>query len=158
MPSTAVGYSAIPMSKDEVVLAVSSDHPFADQLSNTIDQLRDQNIIEREGDSGTWQTVVQSLSAAGIELPEHRVSMTLGSTQAVMADVDQNLGVGFVAKHAVENHDRVVALRIEGLALERDLNLIYESARVHGRHTPGVHRLHRKQMFLVFLFAAFTGL
>jgi DNA-binding transcriptional LysR family regulator len=61
--------------------------------------------------------------------------MTLGSTQAVMAAVDQNLGIGFVTKHAVENHDRVVALRIEGLSLERDLNLIYESARVRGRHT-----------------------
>ena len=61
--------------------------------------------------------------------------MTLGSPQAVMAAVDQNLGVGFVTKRAVENHDRVVALRIEGLSLERDLNLIYESARIRGRHT-----------------------
>jgi len=135
MPSTAVGYSAVLMSKDEVVLAVSSEHTFADQRSITIDQLRDENIIEREGGSGTWQTVVKSLSAAGIELPEHRVSMTLGSTQAVVAAVDQNLGVGFVTKHAVENHSSVAALRIEGLSLERDLNLIYESARVRGRHT-----------------------
>jgi len=135
MPSTAVGYTAVPISKDEVVLAVSSDHAFADQRSITIDQLRDENIIEREGGSGTWQTVVQSLSSAGIELPEHRVSMTLGSTQAVIAAVDQNLGVGFVTKHAVDSHSRVVALRIEGLSLERDLNLIYESARVRGRHT-----------------------
>ena len=135
MPSTAVGYSAVPISKDEVVLAVSSDHSFADRRSITIDQLRDENIIEREGGSGTWQTVVQSLSTAGIELPEHRVSMTLGSTQAVVAAVDQNLGVGFVTKHAVENHNRIVAIRIEGLSLERDLNLTYESARVRGRHT-----------------------
>ena len=135
MPSITVGYTAIPMSKDEVVLAVSSKHSFADQRSITIDQLRDQNIIEREAGSGTWQTVVQALSAAGIELPEHRVSMTLGSTQAVVAAVDQNLGVGFVTKYAVDSHDRVAALRIEGLSLERDLNLIYESARVRGRHT-----------------------
>jgi DNA-binding transcriptional LysR family regulator len=135
MPSTAIGYSAVPMSQDEVVLAVSSEHSFADQRSITIDQLRDENIIEREDGSGTWQTVVQSLSAAGIELPEHRVSMTLGSTQAVVAAVDQNLGVGFVTKHAVENRTRIHALRIEGLSLERDLNLIYESARVRGRHT-----------------------
>jgi DNA-binding transcriptional LysR family regulator len=135
MPSTAVGYSALPMSKDEVVLAVSSKHSFADQRSITIDQLRDENIIEREGGSGTWQTVVQALSAAGIELTEHRGRWTLGSTQAVVAAVDQNLGIGFVSKHAVENHDRVAALRIEGLSLERDLNLIYESARVRGRHT-----------------------
>ena len=135
MPSTAIGYSAVPMSQDEVVLAVSSEHSFADQRSITIDQLKDENIIEREDGSGTWQTVVQSLSAAGIELPEHRVSMTLGSTQAVVAAVDQNLGVGFVTKHAVENRTRIHALRIEGLSLERDLNLIYESARVRGRHT-----------------------
>jgi DNA-binding transcriptional LysR family regulator len=118
------------------VLAVSSEHSFSAQRSISIDQLRDENIIEREGGSGTWQTVVQSLSAAGIELPEHRVSMTLGSTQAVIAAVEQNLGIGFVTKHAVNRHSaNVTAVRIEGLSLERDLNLIYESGRVRGRHT-----------------------
>ncbi len=135
MPSTSVGYSTIPMAKDEVVLAVSSSHRFADQRSITIDQLRDENIIEREGGSGTWQTVVQALSASGIELPEHKVSMTLGSTQAVVAAVQQNLGVGFVTQHAVSSHSKVVAVRIDGLSLERDLNLVYETGRVRGRHT-----------------------
>ena len=136
MPSTSVGYSTIPMGKDEVLLAVSNKHKFAGQQSITIDQLRDENIIEREGGSGTWQTVVQALSAAGIELPEHRVSMTLGSTQAVIAAVDQNLGIGFVTSHAVNSHSgKVSGVRIDGLSLERDLNLIYETGRVRGRHT-----------------------
>jgi DNA-binding transcriptional LysR family regulator len=136
MPSTAVGYSSISVARDEVVLAVSTSHEFADQKSITIDRLRDENIIEREGGSGTWQTVVQALSSAGIELPEHRVSMTLGSTQAVIAAVEQNLGVGFVTSQAVDNHrNKVVGIQIDGLSLERDLNLIYESGRVRGRHT-----------------------
>lgn len=100
MPSTSVGFSAVSVGKDEVVLAVSNEHRFADQRSITIDQLRDENIIEREGGSGTWQTVVQALSSTGIELPEHKVSMTLGSTQAVIAAVAQNLGIGFVTVHA----------------------------------------------------------
>ena len=124
------------MAKDEVVLAVSANHKFADLRSITIDQLRDENIIEREGGSGTWQTVVQALSAAGVELPEHKVSMTLGSTQAVIAAVGQNLGVGFVTQHAVSSHsNNVVAIRIDGLSLERDLSLTYETGRVRGRHT-----------------------
>ena len=63
MPSTSVGYSSIAMSGDGVVLAVPSDHAFSAQRSIPIDQLRDENIVEREGGSGTWQTVVQSLSA-----------------------------------------------------------------------------------------------
>ncbi|MBT4126021.1 MAG: LysR family transcriptional regulator [Chloroflexi bacterium] len=136
MPSSSVGYSSIAMAKDEVVLAVSANHKFADLRSITIDQLRDENIIEREGGSGTWQTVVQALSAAGVELPEHKVSMTLGSTQAVIAAVGQNLGVGFVTQHAVSSHsNNVVAIRIDGLSLERDLSLTYETGRVRGRHT-----------------------
>jgi DNA-binding transcriptional LysR family regulator len=136
MPSTSVGFSAVPVGRDEVVLAVSNEHRFADQRSITIDQLRDENIIEREGGSGTWQTVVQALSSAGIELPEHKVSMTLGSTQAVVSAVAQNLGVGFVTVHAANSHrDRVTAVRIDGLPLKRDLNLISETGRVRGRHT-----------------------
>ncbi|NQW19954.1 MAG: LysR family transcriptional regulator [Chloroflexi bacterium] len=136
MPSTTIGYSAISLAKDEVILAVSSQHRFADQKSITIDQLRDENIIEREGGSGTWQTVVHALSASGIELPEHKVSMTLGSTQAVVAAVAQNLGVGFVTSHAVNSHNgKVVAVRIDGVSFERDLNLVFETGRVRGRHS-----------------------
>ncbi len=136
MPSTSVGYSPVSIAKDEVVLAVSQKHRFAGQGSITIDQLRDENIIEREGGSGTWQTVVHALSAAGIELPEHKVSMTLGSTQAVIAAVEQNLGVGFVTNHAVNSRsNNVVAIRIDGVSLERDINLVYETGRVRGRHT-----------------------
>ena len=79
---------------------------------------------------------MQALYSAGIELPEHKVTMTLGSTQAVVSAVAQNLGVGFVTVHAANNHrDRVTAVRIDGLPLERDLNLISETGRVRGRHT-----------------------
>lgn len=136
MPSSSIGYSVFPMAQDEIVLAVSTKHKFADQRSITIDQLRDENIIEREGGSGTWQTVVQSLSSAGIELPEHKTSITLGSTQALIAAVGQNIGIGFVSDHAVNSHSsNVVAVKIDGLSLERDLNLVYETGRVRGRHT-----------------------
>ena len=136
MPSTSVGFSAISVGRDEVVLAVSNEHRFADQRSITIDQLRDENIIEREGGSGTWQTVVQALSSTGVELPEHKVSMTLGSTQAVIAAVAQNLGIGFVTVQAANSRpDEVTAVRIDGLSLERDLNLVFETGRVRARHT-----------------------
>ena len=136
MPSTPVGYSTTAIAKDEVALAVSSNHKFADQQSITIDKLRDENIIKRECGSGTWQTVVQSLSSVGIELPEHKTSMTLGSTQAVVAAVGQNLVVGFVSNNAVVNRgNKVVAVRIDGLSLERDLSLVYETGRVRRRQT-----------------------
>lgn len=136
MPSTSVGFSAISVGRDEVVLAVSNEHRFADQRSITIDQLRGENIIEREGGSGTWQTVVQALSSTGVELPEHKVSMTLGSTQAVIAAVAQHLGIGFVTVQAANSRpDEVTAVRIDGLSLERDLNLVFETDRVRARHT-----------------------
>lgn len=136
MPSTAIGLSAVPVAKDEIVLAVSKEHRFAGERAITIDQLRDETLIEREGGSGTWQTLIQALSASGIELPEHNVSMTLGSTQAVIAAVEKNLGVGFVTNHAVEHAaGSVVALSIDGVPLDRDLNLVYETGRVRGRHT-----------------------
>ena len=136
MPPTSVGYSSIAMSRDEVVLAVSSDHAFSAQRSISIEQLRVENIVEREVESGTCPTVVQSLSATGIDLPEHRVSMTLGSTQAVAATVEKNLAIGFATKYAVGHHSTdVTAVRIEGLVLERDLKLFYETGRVRGRHT-----------------------
>ena len=62
--------------------------------------------------------------------------MTLGSTQAVISAVAQNLGIGFVTLHAANSHaENVTAVRIDGLSLERDINLVYETGRVRGRHT-----------------------
>ena len=62
--------------------------------------------------------------------------MTLGNTQAVVAAVEQNLRIGFVAKYAVYRHiTNVTAVRIEGFSLERELLLIYETGRLRGRHT-----------------------
>lgn len=127
MPSSAIRYSIISIVKDEVVLAVSSNHRFADERSIT---------IEREGGLCTWQTVVHSFSAAGIELPEHKASMTLGSTQAVVTAVRQNLDIGFVSSNAVSTSgNKVVSVRIRGLYLDRDLSFVYETGRVLGRHT-----------------------
>jgi DNA-binding transcriptional LysR family regulator len=65
-----------------------------------------------------------------------QVARTLGDRQAVVAAVGQNLGVGFVSNNAVVNRgNKAVAVRIDGLSLERDLSLVYETERVRGRHT-----------------------
>ena len=62
--------------------------------------------------------------------------MTLGNTRAVVTAVEQNLRIGFVTKYAVDRHStNVTAVRIEGFSLERELNLIYETGQVRGRHT-----------------------
>ena len=62
--------------------------------------------------------------------------MTFGSTQAVIAAVAQNLGIGFVTVQVANSRpDEVTAVRIDGLSLERDLNLVFETGRVRARHT-----------------------
>ena len=62
--------------------------------------------------------------------------MTFGSTQAVIAAVAQNLGIGFVTVQVANSRpDEVTAVRIDGLSLERGLNLVFETGRVRARHT-----------------------
>jgi multidrug resistance efflux pump len=63
-------------------------------------QLRDQPLILREAGSGTRHSVEAALAAAGLDLPQDRVVLTLGSTQAIIQAVTQGLGIGFVSARA----------------------------------------------------------
>ncbi len=112
--------------RDEVVLAVPPDHPFADREVVSVDELRGQPLILREEGSGTRRSVEQALEAAGLSLPLDSAALTLGSTQSVLQAVAQGLGLGFVSARAAAQgaaDGRLVCIRLSGVDLTRDLLL-----------------------------------
>jgi DNA-binding transcriptional LysR family regulator len=126
----------VPIARDEVVLAVPASHPLSESGEISIADLDGQRMLHREQGSGTYETVRQALTAAGLSLPDQLPAMTLGSTQAVVSAVDAGLGVGFVTLRALEAHrpSRVAAVRISGVPIVRDLYLVYEPSRMRPRH------------------------
>lgn len=120
-----------PVAADEVVLAVPAGHPLARQPIVPLAALAGQCLIEREGGSGTSFSVRRALLENGLELPPHRVGMTLSTTQAIIAAVRDGYGIGFVSSLALAEGagGRAVAVRLAEIAIRRSLYLVWNERR-----------------------------
>jgi len=126
----------VPLIKDEIVLAVYPDHPFARREAIQLEKLRGQRLILREEGSGTRRSLEQLLAERGETLPEDNVALVLGSTHAVIEAIQARLGIGFVSAFAVSRlqaSGQLCTVPIEGLSLTRDLFVAYEEGQLSTR-------------------------
>jgi len=133
------------LTADLVVLAIYPEHPFARRESVTWEEVQTQPLILREEGSGTRQTVLHALAARDQTLPPASVALTLGSTQAVVQAIRDELGIGFVSQRAIARvppAERLPTVAVEGLTFTRELFIIYDAAQIN---TPLLHA------FLVFV-------
>lgn len=121
-----------PVVPDEIVLAVPGAHRLADHSAVGLSALAGERLIWREDGSGTQRTFMEALARAGVALPAGSSTASLGSTQAVMAAVDAGLGIGIVSRRAVVDGPGagVVAVRIDGVPVRRQLWMVYETGRL----------------------------
>lgn len=125
------GLIYVPVARDEIVLAVPVSHRFAKMGEIVSSELEGERMLRRERGSGTYEVVAEVLARHGQSLPRERSELTLGSTQAVVSAVDAGLGIGFVTTRAIEQHapSRVIAVRIAGAPIVRDLFMVYDANR-----------------------------
>jgi DNA-binding transcriptional LysR family regulator len=125
-----------PLIKDEIVLAVYPDHPFARQKAIRLEELHGQRLILREEGSGTRRSLQQLLAKRGKKLPENNVVLVLGSTHAVIEAIQARLGIGFVSAFAVSRlqaSGQLCTVPIAGFSLTRDLFVAYEEGQLSTR-------------------------
>jgi len=126
----------VPLIKDEIVLAVYPDHPFAGREAIRLEELQGQRLILREEGSGTRRSLEQLLAERGETLPEDNVVLVLGSTHAVIEAIQARLGIGFVSAFAVSRlqaSGQLCTVSIEELSLSRDLFVAYEEGQLSTR-------------------------
>ena len=116
---------------DEVVLAVPVEHPFAERGVVGLEELAEQPFIGREEGSGTLASVRQAAAREGLELPDYRVVMVLGTSQGVVTAAEQGYGLGWVSAQPLATRDasRVATVRVRELSIERPLYLVWDSRR-----------------------------
>jgi len=83
---------------DELLLIVPVHHPWAKRKEVSVAELIDEPFILREAGSGTRQTIEKFLVRHGITLQNMKVSMVLGSTQAIKEAVENGLGVSIISR------------------------------------------------------------
>jgi DNA-binding transcriptional LysR family regulator len=82
---------------DELVVITSPAHPWAGRSSVPCMDLLKEPLILREEGSGMRQVILQRLAEHGVTLNDLKVSLVLGSTEAIIGAVAEGMGVSVVS-------------------------------------------------------------
>jgi len=118
------GFSAQVWHREELVVIVPPDHPWARQRSIPSHWLLGETLLGGEGGNGTGRLLRTHYGEAARSIG---VSMQLGSTEAVKHAVRAGLGISLVMASAVADEHRHGSLRaipIEGAHLCKDLYVV----------------------------------
>ncbi len=125
--------AALPWLTDQLVLIVPPDHSFARQKSVKPNHLKKQKFILREVGSGTRATIVNYLQSSGVTMEP---IMEMENPESVKKAVQSGLGIAFISRFAVETElqaKSLVAVRVTGLEIRRELKIVYRKDKHLGR-------------------------
>jgi LysR family transcriptional regulator, transcriptional activator of the cysJI operon len=112
---------------DELLLVVPTHHPWAKKKEVSINELTKEPFILREGGSGTRQMIEKFLSVHGVSAHDLKISMVLGSTEAIKAAVENGLGVSIISRWSARKeikYGTLSLLRIKEQKMVREFSLI----------------------------------
>jgi len=119
--------------RDELVILVSSRHPWAGRAQISLEELRTQPLIIRERGSGTLKIMEEYLGLTGGHNKEDvKIAAQMGSSTAVKEGVRAGLGVAVLSSRALEMEVRLgmlAALRIKGVTMHRHFWMIQDERR-----------------------------
>jgi len=121
-----------PFVEDELVVIIPPGHPLAAREEIRAWDLVGQPLVWRETGSGTRKVIEERLAEAGVEPGLlRRKTLEVGSTEAVVAAVEANLGLSLVSRWAAQKAASLGLIVIKTLA---DVNLKRDLFVVHSRH------------------------
>ncbi len=117
---------------DEMKLILPAGHPWADLQEIEYSALFDAPFIAREKGSGTWQSLLKSLDAAGFDSNRLNIRVTMGNTTSVIQGILNHAGISILSTIAVRDdidNGRLAALSVKGLDLNRYFYLTLSAKR-----------------------------
>jgi DNA-binding transcriptional LysR family regulator len=119
-----------PFLRDEIVLCVAADHPFAGRVV-TLDELRAEPLVMQQEGAGTRAVVERELRIAGLRPRDLRIVAELGLSESVKTAVVAGIGIAFISNLSIERDvaDGVLATAtVNGLPTSR---LLYSVRLAH---------------------------
>jgi DNA-binding transcriptional LysR family regulator len=123
----------LPWMTDHLVLVVPYNHHLARKKSVKIADLRKEMFILRETGSATRAAVAHHLKKTDLEV---ETVMEMENPESVKKAVQSGLGIAFISKFAVDTELKaksLVAIRVNGLEINRDLKIVYRKDKHLGR-------------------------
>lgn len=112
---------------DELVLIVASEHPWANEESVSLMDLKGEPFIIREAGSGSRLVFEQALLDADFDIENLNIIMEVSNITAIKTIVSSGLGVSVLSKWAAEDLVKkgdVNILRIKEFAIPRQFSII----------------------------------
>lgn len=112
-----------PFYSEKLVLIAPPGHPLAGESEVTVDQLSGYPFISFHSESVTRGIIEDFFKSRGVEL---RITMAMGSTEAIKNLVASGLGMALLPYRLVENEERagdIVLLNVKGMNIRRELAL-----------------------------------
>lgn len=121
-----------PLLRDEIVLAVPPDHPFAGE-EMPLERLREENYIVMQEGAGVRHVIEEELRRAGFRVRELRSRLELGLQQSVKSAVAAGYGATFISRTAIEGElaaGTLAAARVQGLDPARQIYVVRAAGRI----------------------------
>jgi DNA-binding transcriptional LysR family regulator len=123
----------VPWLTDQLVLVVAPKHPLARKKSVKAEELQKERFILRETGSATRAAIVAHLEQSNLKV---EIIMEMENPESVKKAVQSGLGIAFISKFAVETELKaksLVAVRVRGLDICRELKIVYRKDKHLGR-------------------------
>ncbi len=113
--------------QDQLVLAVSTDHPWAGRAEVELRELQQEPFIQRDPSSGTRHVLSQLLKKHHINPEQLPVVAEMGTTEAVRQSIKANIGISILSARAVADdvtHGTLAVVAIKGVEMVRPFYLV----------------------------------
>lgn len=123
----------LPWITDQLVLIVPPNHLMTRKKLVKVADLRKEKFILRERGSATRATIINTLQKNKLEV---ETVMEMENPEAVKRAVQSALGIAFISRFAVETELKarsLVAIRVKGLDINRELKIVYRKDKHLGR-------------------------
>jgi DNA-binding transcriptional LysR family regulator len=120
-------------------------HPFAKKKEVSLSELTEEPFIFREAGSGTRQIIEKFLARNGITPQDMKISVILGSTEAIKDAVENGLGVSIISRWAARKESKYGTLKLLNI---KEVNMVRDFSLIIGKNSISSNAL---EEFLAFL-------
>ncbi|ABK62326.1 LysR family transcriptional regulator [Clostridium novyi] len=126
-------FKHIKLKEDELVLAISKDHPFSSMEFVTLEEVLNGKLILREYGSGTRKHFESEIKRHGFTPKDLNIYMEVGSIDAIKALVEANLGYTIISKEAIKRECSLGVIKtmpikdrtLKSIKFYREFNFVY---------------------------------
>lgn len=110
--------------KDELVLIVHANHPWAEREDVRPAELMDTEWIMREENSATRQLILSNLQEQNLDPDELNIAMVLGCPEAIIVGVENGYGISMISRVAAQRSlkfGKIKIVPVHDMPISRDI-------------------------------------